>query len=86
MDRILRKLLTGWVEHAWPVSFPQMTRGRTFNKALKSYHFPADSGQWSALAADRRIWQQRIGVRPPCPRPPTTLIYDKWRELFDGPT
>jgi hypothetical protein len=23
---------------------------------------------------------------PPCPRPATTLIHDKWRELFDGPT
>jgi hypothetical protein len=42
--------------------------------------------KWSALAADRRAWQQRIGVPPPCPRPATTLISGKWRELFDGPT
>ena len=29
MDRMPRKLLTGWVEHARPVGCPQMTWGRT---------------------------------------------------------
>ena len=53
MDRILRKLLTGWVEHARPVGCPKMTWGRTLNKALKSYDIPTDFGQWSILAADR---------------------------------
>ena len=86
MDRMPRKLLTGWVEHARPVGCPKMTWGRTLNKALKSYDIPTDFGQWSILAADRRVWQQRIGIRPSCPRPATTLIHDKWRELFGGPT
>ncbi len=63
-----------------------MTWGRTLNKALKSYDLPTDLGQWSALTADRRAWQQRIGVRTPYPRSATTLIQDKWRERFDGPS
>ncbi len=59
---------------------------RTLNKALKSYDIPTDFGQWGILTADLRVWQQRIGIRAPCPRPATTLIHGKWRELFDGPT
>ena len=86
MDRMPCKLLTGWVEHARPVGCLQMTWGRTLNKALKSYDLPTNSGQWSTLAADRRVWQQRIGFRAPFWRPATTSIHDKWRELFDGPT
>ncbi len=58
--------------------------GRTFNKALETYDLPNNFGQYSTLAADHRAWHQRIGVRPPCPRPATTLIHDKWRGLFDG--
>ncbi len=45
MDRMPRKLLTGWVEHARPVGCPQMTWGRTLNKALKSYDLPTNFGQ-----------------------------------------
>jgi hypothetical protein len=86
MDRMPRKLLTGWVEHARPVGCPQMTWGRTLNKALKSYDLPTNFGQWSTLAAVRRVWQQQIGIRASCPRPATISIHDKWRELFDGPT
>jgi hypothetical protein len=86
MNRVPRKLLTGWIEHARPVGCPQMTWGHTLNKALKSYDLPTEFGQWSALAADRRVWQQRIDVRALFPRPPTTLIQEKWRKLFDGPT
>jgi hypothetical protein len=70
-DRMPRKLLTGWVEHDRPVGCPQMTWGRTLNKSLKSYDLPTNFGQWSTLAADRRVWQQRIGFRAPCPRPAT---------------
>ena len=84
VDRIPRKLLTGWVEHARPVGCPKMAWG--VYKALKSYDLPTNFEQRSTLAADRRVWQHRIGVRAPCPRPATTLIHDKWRELFDGPT
>ena len=69
--------------YLWPV---QMIWGRTLNKALNSYDLPTDFGRWSILAADRRVWQQQIGIRAPCPRPATTLIHGKWRELFDGPT
>ena len=85
MDRMPRKLLTGWIQNAWPVGCPQMTWGRTLNKALKSYDLLTNIGLWSTLAADRRVWQQRIGVRPPFPPPAMTLKHDKWRELFDGP-
>ena len=60
--------------------------GRTLNKSLKSYGLPTDFGQWSILAADRKVWQQRIGIWASCPCPATTLIHDKWRELFDGHT
>ncbi len=34
---------------------------------------------------DHMVWQQRIGVWVHCPRLATTLIRDKWRELFFGP-
>ena len=85
LNRMPRKLLTGWFEHARPVGCPQMTWGRTLKKALKSNDLPTDFWQWSALAADRMVWQQRIGVCPPCLRPATTLMHNKWRELFDGP-
>jgi hypothetical protein len=56
MDRMPRKLLTGWVELARPVGCPQMTWGRTLSNALKSYDLPTIFGQWSTLAADRRVW------------------------------
>ncbi len=62
MDRMLRKFLTGWVEHARPEGCPQMTWGRTLNKALNSYDLPADFGQRSKLTEDHRAWQKRIGV------------------------
>ncbi len=52
MDRMPGKLLTGWVEHARPAGFPQMTWGRTFNKALKSYGLP--SNFWTAEHTCRR--------------------------------
>jgi hypothetical protein len=42
IDRMPRKLLTGWVDHARPVGCPQRTWGRTLNKALKSYDLPTD--------------------------------------------
>ena len=42
MDRMPRKLFTGWVEHARPVGCPQMTWGRTLNKTLKSYDLPTN--------------------------------------------
>ena len=45
LDRMPRKLLTGWVEHARPVGCPQMTWGRTLKKALKSNDLPTDFGQ-----------------------------------------
>jgi hypothetical protein len=42
MDRLPRKNLTDWVEHARSVGCPQMTWGRALNKALKSYDLPTD--------------------------------------------
>jgi hypothetical protein len=55
MDRMPRKVLTGWVEHARPVGCLKMTWGRTLNKALKSNDISTDFGQWSILAAIRRV-------------------------------
>jgi hypothetical protein len=49
MNRMPRKLLTGWVEHARPVGCPQMTWGRALNKALKSYDLPTNFEQRSTL-------------------------------------
>ena len=66
-ERMPRKLLAGSVEHARPVGCPQMTWGLTLNKELKSYDHPTNFGQWSTLAADRRVRQQRIGIRAPLP-------------------
>jgi hypothetical protein len=80
MDRV-----PGWDEHARPIGCPQMAWGRTLNKALKSYDLPTIFGQWSALAADRMVWQQRIVVRAPCPRPAATLIHDDWPEYSMAP-
>jgi hypothetical protein len=42
VDRMPSKPLTGWVEYARPVGCPQMTWGRTLNKALNSYDLPTD--------------------------------------------
>jgi hypothetical protein len=55
MDRMPRMRVTGWGEHARPVGCPQMTWGRTRNKALQNYDLPTGFGQWSAHAADRRV-------------------------------
>ncbi len=48
--------------------------------------FPAflDFGHWSALAADRRVWQRRIDFRTQNPRPATAMIHCEWRNLIDG--
>ncbi len=58
MDRIPRKLLTGWVKHARPVGCPKIIWGCTPNKALGSCDIPTDFGQWSILAEDCRLWQE----------------------------
>ncbi len=51
LDRMPRKHLTSCVEHARLISCPQINRGCTLKEAIKSYDF----GQWSALAAGRRV-------------------------------
>ncbi len=84
-DRMPCKLLTGWVDHDRPAGCPQTSWGRKLNKALKTYEFPTVFGQKSEVSAERRACQQRIGVRPPCPRQATTMIRDTWRELLDDP-
>ena len=82
MNRMPRKLLTGWVEHARPVGCPKMTWGCTLNKALKSYDIPTGFGQWSTLAADRRVWQQRIGAHDKTPHHIQELVRAPRRQFF----
>ncbi len=57
MDRMPRKFLTGWVQHARPVCCQQMAWGRTLKTALKNYDLLTDFGQWSDLAAHCRVCQ-----------------------------
>ena len=61
--RLPRKLLTGWVAHPRPVGCPQMTWGRTLNKALKSKGVSCDFATWRELAQDRGDWAAL--TRPP---------------------
>jgi hypothetical protein len=86
--QLLNRRLLRWAGHVtrMPTDLPADDLGCTLNKELKSYDLPTGFGQWSALAADRRVWQQWISVQPPCSRPATTLIHDKWRKLFGGLT
>ncbi len=44
-DRMPRKLLTGWIEHFWPVVYAQMTWVHTLKKALKSTDLSTDFEQ-----------------------------------------
>lgn len=62
--RIPRRLLTGWVRHPRPVGAPQMTMGRTINKALTKFGitnvFTTDKkGKqgWRAIAQERGAWR-----------------------------
>jgi hypothetical protein len=57
MDRLPRKLLTGWVRHKRPKGGPKMTYGRTVTKALKSFGIDPSFQVWQALAQDRDHWR-----------------------------
>ena len=52
-NRLPRKLLTCWVRNKRPVGAPQMTYGRTVNKALNS-GIPRHHGQLCHMEGDRR--------------------------------
>jgi hypothetical protein len=60
MHRLPRKLLTSWVNHKRPVGAPQMTFGRTLNKALKSSNLPTDFASWHGTAQNRVEWRSLI--------------------------
>jgi len=62
MNRLPRKLLTGWVNHKRPRGGVQMTFGRTLNKALLSAKIPVSFDKWHAHAQDRVDWRRRIGL------------------------
>ena len=62
MDRMPRRLLTGWVKNRRLVGAPQMTFGRTLNKALRAKGLPttfAGARGWQRLAQDRVTWRER---------------------------
>jgi len=56
MSRLPRMFLTAWVNHRRPVGCPQMTFGRTLNKALAAKGIPKAFSEWSVLAQDRDEW------------------------------
>ena len=60
MTRMPRKLLTSWVRNARPRGAPQMTFGRTLNKALKSAGLPTQFSRCTKLAEDRVKWRKLI--------------------------
>ena len=53
-----RQLLTGWVSHSRSIGYPQMTRGRTLENALKSRGILKEIDEWIAIAKDRLKWRQ----------------------------
>ena len=57
MTRTPRRLLTSWANHKRPVGAPQMTIGRTINKALVSKGISKDFNTWRTLAQDRPKWR-----------------------------
>jgi hypothetical protein len=63
MTRTPRRLITSWVRHARPVGAPQMTIGRTINKALTRRGISTDFETWRALAQDRGNWRNAIDPR-----------------------
>jgi hypothetical protein len=67
MDRLPRRLLTGWVRHARPVGAPQMTIGRTINKALTKFNitteFAGNKG-WRRIAQERADWRRLTHPNP----------------------
>ena len=62
MDRVPRRLLTGWVSNNKQRGAPQMTFGRTLDKALRASSitttFSGARGQ--QLAQDREKWRERL--------------------------
>ena len=64
MNRIPRKLLTGWVRHPRPIGAPQMTIGRTINKALSKFNISTDFKQWRSTATKKAEWRHRTHPDP----------------------
>jgi hypothetical protein len=64
MNRIPRKLITGWVANPRPQGCPYMTWGRTLKKALKSFKINTDFSEWSKIAQDRLTWKGIIACGP----------------------
>ena len=46
------------VRNARPRGAPQMTFGRTLNKALKSADLPTEFSKWTRKAQDRAEWRK----------------------------
>ena len=57
MTRMPRMLMTGWVPNSRLIGAPQMTIGRTINKALVSKGISKDFNTWRTLAQDRPAWR-----------------------------
>jgi hypothetical protein len=60
MDRLPRKLMTGFVYNKRLTGGPAMTWGRTLNKALHSKQIATKFATWSALAQNPEQWRAAI--------------------------
>ena len=61
-DRLPRKMLSSWCTSKRPKGAPQMTYGRTINKALKYFHI--DRSCWPEFSSCKHAWRDAIGGTP----------------------
>ena len=63
MSRVPRKLLTSWVAKPRSFGSPQMTWGRTLNKALQAAGVPSTFTKWRNFAEYRDQWRVLCGAK-----------------------
>ena len=61
MDRLPRKLLTGWVDNKRAQGHPFQTWGHTLKKALVIAGIPTEFETWAlTLAKDKNLWLNKL--------------------------
>jgi hypothetical protein len=58
--RLLRRLLTAWVDDSWPTGGTEMTYGRSLERWLNRASHLLDFSEWSKLPKDRPKWRALI--------------------------